>query len=232
VPPGYDERDYLLLSGIQHYAFCARQWSLIHIEGQWGENLLTFEGRALHAKVDGGNPIESRGGLVVCRSVPLASKRLGLIGKADVVEFHQCPDDAARGCVALPGREGCWRPYPVEYKRGRPKPDERDAVQLCAQALCLEEMLGVPVAEGAIYYGRTRRRQVIPLDDSLRLRVAALAKEMHAVAARGRTPPHPRRVKGCARCSLSECCVPRIRRARGVQQYMAAELAEREDAQH
>lgn len=229
MPSEHDEADYLLLSGIQHYAFCPRQWGLIHVEGQWEENLFTFEGHALHARVDGRDPVEARDGVVICRSVPVASRTLGLVGRADVVEFHQCSDDDGEtDAVVLPGRTGRWRPFPVEYKRGRPKPDDRDAVQLCAQAMCLEEMLSVSITEGAIYYGSVKRRQTIVIDGKVRMRVLTLSQEMHALAAQGRTPPRPNRVKGCARCSLSEICLPRLRRVKGVAAYMKGIFSDRE----
>lgn len=224
-----DEADYLQLSGIQHYAFCARQWGLIHLEGQWQDNLLTFQGAVLHRRVDNGKQVESRPGILTCRSIPLASRQLRMSGRADVLEFLYCGQLAQEDTLVLVGREGFWRPCPVEYKRGRPKAGDWDAVQVCAQALCLEEMLGVDIREGAIYYGRTRRRQVVALDEGLRSRVFALTKEMHQLADSGRTPSPPKRAKGCLRCSLKDVCVPRIRRTKRVTRYVSALLSDAKD---
>ncbi len=215
----WDEDDCLPLSGIQHFAFCKRQFALIHVERLWLENTLTFEGRTLHDRADDPFFFESRGTVLVTRSVPLLSRALGLYGVADVVEFRLCAD---RG-VALDGREGRWQPYPVEYKRGRAKSDDRDAVQLCAQAMCLEEMLNVPVAEGALFYGRTRRRQVVRLDQTLRHRVTSLAREMHEMHSAGRTPP-PAKSASCKRCSLREVCLPKVACQKRVGHYVRMTL--------
>ena len=140
----YSEDDLIMISALQHFAFCPRQCALIHIEQVWTESGLTAEGRIMHEKVHE-EQRESRGAVRIECGIPLRSLRLGLIGKADVVEFHRIG-------------KGVWQPFPVEYKRGKPKPDHCDKVQLCAQAMCLEEMLSVPVPEGALFYGRTRRR--------------------------------------------------------------------------
>lgn len=144
----YSEEELLSLSGIQHYAFCDRQWALIHLEKQWQENLRTVEGSILHERVHNSDYHESRGGIIYARSLPLLSYRLGLFGVADLVEFH--PVEAETKGVNLPGRSGFYMPYPVEYKRGKQKKDDRDVVQLCAQALCLEEMLDVSIERGSL----------------------------------------------------------------------------------
>lgn len=211
----YEEEDCLPLSGIQHCAFCPRQFALIHIERAWAENVLTFEGRVMHDRADDPFFVESRGTVLITRSVPLLSRTLGLYGVADVVEFHLCPDNG----VTLAGRDGKWQPYPVEYKRGQPKADDRDTVQLCAQALCLEEMLQVPVAEGALFYGKTRRRQTVQFDLTLRNRVSQLAELMHRLYESGQTPA-PARTKACKRCSLEGICLPRLSEAKGVRRYV------------
>ncbi|NLY76132.1 MAG: Dna2/Cas4 domain-containing protein, partial [Firmicutes bacterium] len=130
----YSEDDLLLLSGIQHFAYCERQWALIHIEQQWLENVRTVEGRHLHERVHNPDLVEKRGDLLVARSLPIVSWRLGLYGMMDLVEFRQVGSD--QGGIKLPNREGVWLPKPVEYKRGKPKTDDRDEVQLCAQAIC------------------------------------------------------------------------------------------------
>lgn len=217
----YDEDDCLPLSGIQHFAFCPRQFALIHIERVWVENVLTFEGRTMHDRANDPFFAESRGTVLISRAVPLLSRRLGLYGVADVVEFHLVD----RGGVALEGREGYWRPYPVEYKRGHPKPDDCDVVQLCAQAMCLEEMLCTRVSEGALFYGRTRRRQLVQIDETLRKRVKELAQGMHSQYALGETPP-PRRTKGCAKCSLRDLCLPKVCAKKSVRRYVGAMKAQ------
>jgi CRISPR-associated exonuclease Cas4 len=165
----YAEDDLLPLSGLQHLVFCERQWALIHIEQVWAENRLTAQGRVLHERTHEAGA-ESRPGLRVARGLRLRSLRLGLAGQADVVEFH-----AALAGVALTGEEGLWRPFPVEYKRGRPKPDRCDEVQLCAQALCLEEMFECAIAAGALFYGTPRRRLEVEFDAALRVETERLA---------------------------------------------------------
>jgi CRISPR-associated exonuclease Cas4 len=220
----YPDDSLLMLSGIQHFAFCPRQWALIHVEQQWQENLRTFEGRSLHERVDDPFFTESRGTMQVCRSLPLVSYSLGLYGVADVVEFHQAPEKTA-ATITLPNKKGYWLPYPVEYKRGKPKPDDRDAVQLCAQAICLEEMLGISISEGSLFYGQTRRRQIVALDASLRKRVIELSDSMHSLFELGVTPP-PQKTKACQECSLVELCLPKMERTRHtVAQYIEKSLS-------
>lgn len=186
----YTEADLLPLSGLQHLAFCERQWALIHLEQQWEENRLTAEGRVLHKTVDSGVD-ETRDGVRMVRSLAVRSFRLGVTGKADVVEF---PLDGSP-------------PVPVEYKRGRPKSEPWDEIQLCAQALCLEEMVGQPVTEGAIYYAARRRRTVIEFDAELRQRTEKMAARMHELFRQGVTPP-PVLTARCRSCSLIEICQP------------------------
>lgn len=198
------EDELLPLSALQHLLFCERQCALIHLEQIWVENPLTAEGRQLHERVDERRG-EARGDLHVASGVPLRSLRLGLSGKADVVEFHRAK--AGEPGAALPGVSGTWRPFPVEYKHGRPKSHRADEVQLCAQGLCLEEMLGTPVPEGALFYGQTRRRLPVPLDPKLRELTEATAQHLHRLIAAGRTPP-PLREPKCDRCSLLEVCMP------------------------
>jgi CRISPR-associated exonuclease Cas4 len=170
----YTNEDLLPLSGIQHFHFCKRQWGLIHIERQWVDDLRTTEGNHIHRKAD--NPFfnESRGDTIVTRSVPLVSYNLGLQGIADVVEYRQSDNG-----IALPGRKGLWQIVPVEYKRGKPKSDARDEVQLCAQAICLEEMFNTHIEKADFFYHEIRRRTTITLTDNLREQVATLSLEMH-----------------------------------------------------
>ncbi|MBI5665806.1 MAG: CRISPR-associated protein Cas4 [Nitrospirae bacterium] len=186
-----------MLSALQHLVFCERQCALIHIEQLWSENVLTAEGKIIHDKVDTANR-ESRGKIRIDYCVPLRSLRLGLIGKADVVEFHRKAD-------------GMWQPFPVEYKRGKPKIDDSDKVQLCAQALCLEEMLNVEISEGALFYGQTRRREDVVFDNALRMETEDTARKVHELIASGITPK-AEYSKKCKQCSLLELCMPRINR--------------------
>lgn len=216
----YSDDELLPLSGIQHFAFCRRQWALIHIEQQWQDNLLTFGGRQLHQRTDDPFFTQSRGSVLIIRSLPLISRSLGLYGVADVVEFWR--DSSG---VSLPGHSGSWRVHPVEYKYGRSKPDDRDMVQLCAQAMCLEEMLNVSVTEGDLFYGRTRRRQRVEFDEALRQRVRKLAAQMHELFEQGVTPA-PEKSPACRSCSLVELCLPELKSRRSVHGYLAKALRE------
>jgi len=198
----YQADDLLPLSGIQHFCFCRRQWALIHIERQWHENVLTVEGKLLHNRVDNPFFTEARQGVIITRSTPVASYRLGLNGVCDVVEFTQSSDG-----VNLQGRQGVFQPAPVEYKRGKPKKNQCDEVQLCAQALCLEEMLSVQIPLGYLYYGEIRHRVEVELTDELRQLVSKFSREMHAYFERGYTPK-VKPSKACKSCSLEDICMP------------------------
>ena len=200
--PEYTPDELLPLSGIQHFLFCRRQWALIHVERQWQENALTAEGRIIHKRVDDPFCTETRKGVISARSVPVASYRLGLSGVCDVVEFTASPDG-----VHLPGRDGLFLAAPVEYKRGKPKRDHSDEAQLCAQAICLEEMLSVVIPFGYLYYGETRHRVAVELSGELRELVRNMAAEMHAYFQRGYTP-RVKPFKGCRSCSLADVCLP------------------------
>lgn len=184
-----EDDDFLMISGIQHYAFCPRQWALIHIEQQWQENVLTTEGNYVHKRVDDVSFDETRGELRIVRSVPIASNLLRIRGIADMIEFRQQrKHDNDDTTISLEGRKGFWSVVPIEYKRGKPKSDDRDAVQLCAQAICLEEMLDVSVPSGEIYYNEVRKREHIQFDDVLRNRVTKLVAEMREMHDLARTP--------------------------------------------
>ena len=205
----YTEDDLLPLSGLQHLAFCERQCALIHIEQAWAENLFTAEGRVMHERVHKEDR-ESRGDIRVEYSMPLRSLRLGLIAKADVVEFHRNKEP--------PG--GKWRPFPVEYKRGRPKKDNVDKVQLCAQALCLEEMLGVEVSSGALFYGKTRHRQDVDFDADLRSETEDTAERFHVLVEGGKTP-RPAYGKKCNSCSMKHLCLPKtVEKGKSIDRYL------------
>lgn len=195
------------LSALQHHLFCPRQCALIHVEQIWAEDGATAEGHILHERVDAGG-MESRPGLRVERGIALRSLALGVVGKADAVEFHGRPP----------------QPVPVEYKRGKPKPHRADEVQLCAQALCLEEMFGLPVPEGALFYGAVRRRTRVAFDAELRALTARVASEARAMIAAQRTPA-PVLMPGCRRCSLQDACQPgRLQRPPGVARWLAAQM--------
>jgi CRISPR-associated exonuclease Cas4 len=207
----YQEDDYIQLSALQHYLFCPRQCALAYMEMVWAENSLTMQGHILHERVHE-TQREKRGDTIIVRGLRLSSARLGLNGQADVVEFHQISETRPeshrneQGC-ALPKTRGTWQPFPVEYKRGKPKKDNCDAVQLCAQALCLEEMLNCVIPAGALFYGTNRRRQDVVFDDALRAETERCVTAVHELFKSGTTPA-PVANKGCSRCSLKEQCLP------------------------
>lgn len=210
----WKEEELLPLSGLQHFAFCRRQWALIHIENQWAENLRTVEGNLLHARAHDEKQRERRGDTLILRGLPVFSHTLGLTGKCDVTEFHANPQGAP-----LRNEEGRWLPYPVEYKRGAPKEHHADELQLCAQAICLEEMLCCEIPQGALYYGETRRRTLVTFTPELRQSVASLAEEMHQLYRRGHTPK-VKPTKSCNACSLKELCLPGMLRRAPVADYL------------
>jgi CRISPR-associated exonuclease Cas4 len=215
----YQPEELLPLSGIQHFAFCRRQWALIHIERQWQDNVLTVEGKLLHHRVDDPFFSEARKGVIIARSMPVASYRLGLQGVCDVVEFTASPDG-----VHLYGREGTYLAAPVEYKRGQVKQDPCDEVQLCAQALCLEEMLSTQVPVGYLYYGEIRHRVQIEITDELRNLVYKMAVEMHGYFERGYTP-RVKPSKACRSCSLEDICLPGLLEAtKSASSYIQAHI--------
>lgn len=216
----YREEDYLLLSGLQHFAFCRRQWALIHIEQQWAENLRTVRGHILHEKAHDNECRELRADVWITRGMQICSSDLGLCGACDVVEFHRSSDG-----IALAGRAGLWKPYPVEYKSGSPKTGDADRLQLCAQGMCLEEMLCLDISEGALFYGETRRRETVAFTSELRNRVWDMAEEMHALYARKHTPK-VKPTKSCKACSLRELCLPGLCRKKNVEDYLRAGLQE------
>lgn len=200
----YTDDELLSLSGIQHYAFCRRQWALIHIEHQWNENSLTAQGRIIHEKVDDPFFTESRKDCYITRSQPLVSYELGFYGVADMVEYH-----LAESGVPLYQKNGLWQPVPVEYKRGKVKANNCDLVQVCAQAMCLEEMLHIEIMEGEIYYNEIRRRIKVDLNKELRDEVRRIADDMHNMFAKSYTPK-PIKSKSCAACSMVDVCLPKI----------------------
>ena len=204
----------MTLSGVQHYAFCPRQWALIFVEQQWKDNERTVDGSLMHARAHDETLIERRGDRLTARGLRVVSHALHVTGVCDVVEFHQAADG-----VALYGQEGKWVPYPVEYKRGAPKEHDADALQLCGQAMCLEEMLLCAIPEGSLYYGETRRRERVAFTPELRARVEGLLGEMQGYMDRGYTPK-ARMTKGCNACSLKELCLPRLSKSVSVEEYL------------
>lgn len=217
----YCEDDYLPLSGLQHFAFCRRQWALIHIENLWAENLRTTEGHLLHERAHDASMRERRGNIITARGVSIHSPTLGVSGQCDVLEYHADPDG-----IPLPDTDGTWLPYPVEYKRGRSKETDADRLQLCAQAMCLEEMLCCDIPEGALFYGETRRRETVLLTDALRSQVMDDLAEMHELYRRGHTPK-VKPSKSCNACSLKELCLPKLAKTQSVASYLAAAMGER-----
>ncbi len=214
--------DLLPLSGIQHFVFCRRQWSLIHIEQQWKEDWRTMDGQIIHTRAHDCGQREKRGSLIISRGLPIVSHSLGLSGTCDVVEFHSSLDG-----IPLPGEAGLWQPVPVEYKRGRPKAHGADELQLTAQALCLEQMLACEITHGFLYYNEPSRRTRVEIDTPRRDWVAKAAGEMHDLYQRGHTPKvkqHP----GCKSCSLKELCLPRLTKITTVSAYLQAAVADKE----
>ena len=208
----HGEDENIALSALQHYLFCPRQCALIHVEQTWTENRFTAEGRLLH-EATSQIASDRRKGVRVVSAMPLASKRLRVTGIADLVELHDA--------------DGAWRPFPVEYKRGKPKAHRADEVQLCAQAMCLEEMFSVEIAEGALFYGEPRRRMLVAIDTALRELTIQVARDAHALIAAARTPVSIYERKRCDSCSLKDDCRPKqLARIASVAQWRARQIAE------
>lgn len=221
TPKLYADDDLLSLSGIQHFRFCKRQWALIHIERQWEDNLRTQEGHFEHERVNDPFFNESRGDVLISRSFPLVSNILGLYGIADIIEYTR-----AENGIPVTGHGGLWLLKPIEYKRGRPKIDERDEVQLCAQVMCLEEMFCINIAKADFYYAEVRRRHPITITNDLRDLVRSLAREMHELFKRGKTP-EAEQSKNCSLCSLIDICLPRLtKKKKNVRNYIEKHVLE------
>jgi CRISPR-associated exonuclease Cas4 len=217
---GFNEEDYLLLSGIQHFRFCRRQWALIHIEQQWVENVRTIEGAHVHRVADDPTVREKRGNKLIVRAMPIHSRELGITGICDVVEFVRDPDG-----VALAGEVGLYVPYPVEYKRGKPKKDGSDSSQLIAQMICLEEMMACSLSVGYLYYDEIKRREEVRVTDEHKVDVKAAFGEMRHYYERRHTPkaktgPH------CDNCSLNGVCLPGMMKRPSVSGYIESRLGE------
>lgn len=216
----YTQDELLMISGLQHYIFCPRQWALIHIEQSWQENFQTVDGALMHKKAHDSQLTESRGDLLITRGMHVFSATLGLSGQCDVLEFRRCAEG-----VTLHGRQGLWRPFPVEYKRGKAKASDCDRIQLCAQAMCLEEMLCCSISSGALYYGETHSRQTVDFTDDLRELVQETAKEMHTLFRCGYTPKAKPK-KACNACSLKEQCLPKLAKTQRVSTYLQERMGD------
>lgn len=210
----YSEEDYLMLSGIQHFAFCRRQWAIIHIEQQWAENYRTTAGELMHKKAHDAGSFEKRGDLLIVRGLRISSHELGVSGQCDVVEFRQ--DETG---VEVFGYDGKWNLVPIEYKHGELKENNADELQLCAQAICLEEMFQTSIPDGYLYYGENRRRSYVEFTDNLRGDVRRMAREMHEMFRRGYTP-NVKPSKQCKACSLENLCVPKLQKAMKTREYI------------
>ena len=219
----YSEDEYLMLSGVQHFAFCRRQWALIHIEQQWEENSRTVDGNIMHERVHDPELHEKRGELVITRAMAVSSARLGISGECDAVELRKSDNG-----IELYGLDGKYTITPVEYKRGEPKEDDCDAVQLMAQALCLEDMLCCDIPFGYLYYGEIRRRVKVVFDDELRKRAEDIIQEMHELYKKQYTPKVKRR-KRCNACSLKNICLPVICGNKKASDYVEQMLDTEED---
>lgn len=216
----YSEDDFLMLSGIQHYVFCPRQWAMIHIEQQWAENYYTVDGKIMHENAHDKEFTQKRGNLIITRGLPVHSRTLGISGNCDVVEFHKNEQG-----VFLPEYGAAYLPVPVEYKRGKPKEHDADVLQLCAQAICLEEMLVCEIPKGYLYYGEPKKRQEVFFEKALRDKVAACFEKMHELFQKQYTPKG-KKTKQCRSCSLADLCLPEMERAVSVKTYLKKNMEE------
>ena len=216
----YREEDYLMISGIQHFRFCRRQWALIHIEQQWAENVHTVTGELMHKNAHDPFLTENRKDVLITRALPVSSRTMGASGECDVVEFHRSEDG-----VHLHGHRGLYSIFPIEYKKGKPKISEEDILQLAALTICLEEMFSAVLPEAAVFYGETRRREIIEMTDDLRNRVWDMFKEMHQYYER-RYTPKVKWSKSCNGCSLKDICLPKLGKTMPVGEYIKLALEE------
>lgn len=220
----YKEEEYLQLSGIQHFIFCRRQWALSYIEMQWQDNVKTVEGEILHENAHDVNFKESTKNLLIERAMPIHSREMGVSGECDVVEFHR-----SQSGITLTKRDGFYTVVPVEYKRGKPKEDDSDIVQITAQAICLEEMLCCDISYGYIYYGEIRHRTKVEFTDAIRQKVKETFEEMHRYYER-RYTPKVKISKKCKACSLKDICLPVLNKKKSVAGYIDRVITEKEKA--
>ena len=216
----YSEDDFLMISGIQHFLFCRRRWALVHLEQQWEENHHTILGEILHEKAHDPSLSENRPGVKIVRALPISSKRLGLSGECDVVEFQKSEDG-----INLFGHRGTYNVYPIEYKKGKPKIGKEDIMQLAAQVLCLEEMFSTVIPEGALYYATTRRRERIEITNDLRQEAESIIREMHQYFQR-RYTPIAKVNRRCRECSLLDICLPELEKTPSVKSFIERKLRE------
>lgn len=215
----YNEEDYLMLSGIQHYYFCKRQWALIHIERYWADNESIAKGTNLHEKADKPLIKEKRKDLIISRALPVSSSILGFSGILDIVEFRS----SDKG-IKIPGKSGLWWPTIIEYKKGKEKVDERDTVQLVAQTICLEEKFNINIEFGYIYYFETNSRLKVDIIEGLKIKTKNLANKMHELYEL-KTIPKAESYKNCRLCSLVDVCMPRLtKKKKSVQNYLYGDL--------
>lgn len=203
----YEEEDFLMMSGIQHFCFCERQWALIHIDLVWEDDARTASGNIFHERPDGGSH-ERRGDTLTLRGIRVSSSELGLSGICDVVELKKDPEG-----VAIDSMDGSYTIVPVEYKVGRRKADDCDRVQLCAEAMALEESMGATIESGYLYYGKERRREMVMMDEGLRQKTRNLSEQMHVMYNSGTIPSAEYNSK-CRGCSLFDLCSPSIGKER------------------
>jgi CRISPR-associated exonuclease Cas4 len=221
----FSEEELLPISALQHFIFCERRAALIHLEAVWEENQATSEGLVFHGRSHEPG-VESRGPIRIARGLMIRSLRLGLSGKTDVVEFHLLAEGESGG-VQLDDARGLWRPYPIEYKRGRLRHERSFEVQLCAQAFCLEEMLETTIPSGAIFYGKTVRRQEVIFNEDLRRETELAAIRLHELIGRGETPAADYIKNKCEECSLFDLCLPYVTRSReSASRYLTKMLKE------
>lgn len=216
----YKEEEYLMISGIQHFCFCRRQWALIHIEQQWAENIHTVVGELMHKKVHDPFAVEKRRDVLMARALPVSSRSMGVSGECDLAEFYKVEDG-----IKIHGHRGLYKILPVEYKKGKPKIGEEDILQLTAQTMCLEEMFSVTINKAEIFYGETRRRESVDISDELRKRVRDVFEEMHQYYQRQYTP-RVKWSKKCNGCSLKDICLPKLGKNVSVQSYIDQVLEE------
>ena len=215
----YTEDDYLMISGIQHFKFCRRQWALIHVEQQWAENVHTVMGELMHKKVHDPYLTEKRKDTILVRALPVSSRTMGVSGECDLVEFHKCEDG-----IRLHGHRGTYLIYPVEYKKGKAKSTDADRLQLAAQAMCLEEMLCCDISYGYIFYGETRHRMKVEFTDEVREKVRKIFSEMHKYYEQ-RYTPKVKTSKKCNACSLKDICIPALNKKKSVSRYIDSIIA-------
>lgn len=223
----YNEEDFLMLSGIQHFSFCRRQWALIHIEQVWEDNVHTVAGNLMHKKAHDGFSSEKRKDVLISRGMPILSRELGITGVCDIVEFHRLSENESGEGIFLKKHKGTFKVYPVEYKKGKPKKTEEDILQLVAQMMCLEEMFCTTIERGALFYGGTRHREEIAGTGEMKNKVKNMCKEMHQLFDRKHTPVVKQSAK-CRGCSLKELCLPGLTKSPPASEYVNQIISEME----